>query len=122
MKGVYLLIFLSFLLSLLLFYFYTKKKKLNFDKARLFAIVSVILLPFLWIILPAILGMSNCHYSSNPLLVFVIPVLFGFFIWSFIHLIKYKIFLGLIIPLLDILILILAFLSRDIIQYCVELV
>ncbi len=120
MEVLYLLIFASFLLSFFLFVIDVVKVGKKFSRKKLFSVISVIFLPVLWLCVYFILDVSCKNPLFNPFLFLVFPIFLGFIIWSFIYSIKYKIFLGKIIPIFDVFIFIISFFLRKI-PVCVDL-
>ncbi|MCK5149767.1 hypothetical protein KAJ87_02485 [Candidatus Pacearchaeota archaeon] len=111
MEFIHLLIFTSFLLSFLLFVIDVGKVGKKFSRRKLFSIISLAFLPVLWLCVYFILDVS-CKALFNPLIFLVFPIFLGVIIWSFIYSIKYKIFLGKIIPAFNVLIFIITFFLR----------
>lgn len=107
-----LLIFLSLFLSVFLLMNYKKRDRYIAKKRRIFAFVNLSSLPFYFLYV-YVLSNNLCSGKGTIWVFFVFPLIIGSLIWEFIHSIKYKISLGKIISLINILILIFIIFARS---------
>ncbi len=110
---IFILIFVSFLLSFLIFVFDIRKKGLKFNKIKLFAFANVIFLAFLFIF---IFVPNICGRESVPLVFFILFMFIGFIILRHIYSIRNKIPFTRIIGFLDSCILLFIFLYKTILN------